>query len=210
MSDYTKDNEQLEEIASAVAQCERCPLAQTRTNTVPGYGDAAADIVFIGEGPGKNEDLQGVPFCGAAGRVLDELLDSINLKRENIFITNVVKCRPPKNRDPLQEEVDACFGFLRQQLAVIQPKIIVNLGRHSMDRFLPNCKISEDHGKPKRRTIENLGTFVFYPIYHPAAALYNPQLKEVLLEDIKRLPKIIEAIQQQDKNTRDDEKKGEE
>ncbi len=188
--------EKLDEVATAIAACQQCPLYEQRTLTVPGYGNPMADIVFIGEGPGKSEDEQGVPFVGRAGKLLSELLESISLTREDVYITNVVKCRPPENRDPEPEEARLCFGFLKKQLEIIQPKVIVNLGRHSMDRFLPGLKISEAHGTAKRRTIEGLGTYVFYPIYHPAAALYNPNLKSVLLEDIQKIPKLLKKLEQ--------------
>lgn len=191
-------NETLEDIAQEISSCEKCTLAANRTNTVPGYGNPNADIMFIGEGPGKNEDEQGLPFVGAAGKFLDELLATIHLKREDVFIANVVKCRPPGNRDPLPDEVQACWPYLARQLAIIKPKIIVNLGRHSMDRFIPNRRISQDHGKLMRRTIESLGTYIFYPIYHPAAALYNGSLRDVLIQDFAKIPKILEKIKQEE------------
>lgn len=183
-------------IEKEVAVCERCQLCKTRTNTVPGCGSSRADIMFIGEGPGKNEDLQGKPFVGAAGKVLDGLLESINLKREDVFIANVVKCRPPMNRDPLPEEVGACADFLARQVALIQPKIIILLGRHAMDRFLPGLKISLDHGKPKRKDGQ-----VYFPIYHPAATIYQRSLLETLEKDFKKIPKIIEIIEKEKDRT---------
>ena len=154
-----------------------------------GEGSSKAEIMFIGEGPGKKEDEQGRPFIGAAGKLLDKLLAFINLKREDIYIANVVKCRPPGNRDPLPEEVEACRPWLDQQIKIIGPKLIVLLGRHSMDRFLPNQKISFDHGKPKRKNKQ-----VYYPIYHPAATLYGNGLFEDLQKDFKKIPKILEII----------------
>lgn len=182
----------LEKIIDEVRQCEKCDLCKTRTNTVPGCGNFDSGIMFIGEGPGRNEDEQGRPFVGAAGKVLDSLLESINLRREDVFITNVVKCRPPKNRDPLPEEVSACYPFLERQLEIIRPKIIILLGRHAMDRFLPNQKISLDHGKPKRKNNQ-----VYFPIYHPAATIYRRELFAELQKDFKKIPKVIELI---DKN----------
>jgi len=140
-----------------------------------------------------------VPFVGAAGKMLDKLIESIGLTREDIYIANVVKCRPPGNRDPLPEEVDACRDWLNQQIEIIKPKLIVLLGRHSMDRFLPNQKISLDHGKPKRRNGQ-----VYFPIYHPAAALYRNGLLEDLKKDFKKIPKILEIMK---KNRVEDEKK---
>ena len=181
----------LEELHSQILNCQKCPLSQTRTNVVPGEGNPKAEIMFIGEGPGKNEDEQGKPFVGAAGKVLDKMLASINLSREDIFIANVVKCRPPGNRDPLPEEVDACRGWLAQQIEIVKPKIIVLLGRHSMDRFLPNQKISQIHGQPKRR-----GGQVYFPVYHPAAALYRGNLLADLQKDFLKIPKVLEKIRE--------------
>ncbi|MDD3190566.1 MAG: uracil-DNA glycosylase [Candidatus Pacebacteria bacterium] len=186
----------LVKINEEVKNCQKCPLCETRTNTVPGCGNSRAEIVFIGEGPGKNEDLQGRPFIGAAGKVLDGLLESINLKREDVFITNVVKCRPPLNRDPLPEEVAACRDFLARQVAIIKPQIIVLLGRHAMDRFLPGLKISEDHGKPKLRDGQT-----YFPIYHPAATIYQRRLLQTLEVDFKKIPKIIKLAKNENKRS---------
>ena len=185
-----------QELNQRISTCTKCPLCQTRTNVVPGTGNIKADLLFIGEGPGKNEDLQGLPFVGSAGKFLDELLASINLKREDVFIANVVKCRPPENRDPLPEEVSACWPYLEEQIKLIQPKLIITLGRHSMYRFLPaELKISEVHGQPKKMVNQKTGeSQVYYPIYHPAAALYNGSLREVLKQDFLKIPKILEKL----------------
>ena len=180
----------LEKLNNQILKCEKCALSKTRINVVPGEGSDNAEIMFIGEGPGKNEDEQGRPFIGAAGKLLDKLIESIGLTREDIYIANVVKCRPPGNRDPLPEEVDACRPWLDQQIKIIKPKLIVLLGRHSMDRFLPNQKISIDHGKPKRHNGQ-----VYFPIYHPAAALYRNSLLEDLEKDFKKIPKVLEIIE---------------
>ena len=180
----------LEKLNNQILKCEKCALSKTRINVVPGEGSDNAEIMFIGEGPGKNEDEQGRPFIGAAGKLLDKLIESIGLTREDIYIANVVKCRPPGNRDPLPEEVDACRPWLNQQIKIIKPKLIVLLGRHSMDRFLPNQKISIDHGKPKRHNGQ-----VYFPIYHPAAALYRNSLLEDLEKDFKKIPKVLEIIE---------------
>lgn len=188
----------IEELNAVVAACEKCPLFEGRTNTVPGDGNTNADIMFIGEGPGKNEDLQGVPFVGAAGRVLAEMMESIGLTREDAYIANVVKCRPPANRDPKPEEVQACFGYLEKQVQLIDPKLIVTLGRHSMNRFLPNKVISKARGNAFRRDIPGLGERVFFPIYHPAAALYRPQLKQDIIADFKKVPALIKKINSED------------
>ncbi len=181
----------LKELNNQILKCERCALCQTRKNAVPGEGSSKAEIMFIGEGPGKNEDEQGRPFVGAAGKLLDKLIALIGLTREDIYIANVVKCRPPGNRDPLPEEVDSCRKWLDKQVEIINPKIIVLLGRHSMDRFLPNQKISLDHGKPKR-----LKGQVYFPIYHPAAALYRNGLLEDLEKDFKKIPRILKMIEE--------------
>jgi len=187
-------NQALDKIADEIRVCEKCNLCKGRINAVPGDGSYDAKILFIGEGPGKAEDLQGKPFVGAAGKLLNKLLESIGLKREDVFITNVVKCRPPENRDPLPEEVDDCWPYLDAQVNLIKPDIIVTLGRHSMERFLPGLKISEAHGQAK--TIQ--GKFseqqIIFPMYHPAAALYNPNLREELFNDIAKLPILIKNI----------------
>ena len=184
----------LQALNGEVADCTKCPLHSTRTNTVPGEGPVPADIMFIGEGPGKNEDLQVRPFVGAAGKLLEELLQGIGKSREEVFIANVVKCRPPGNRDPQSEEVQSCWSYLERQVALVDPKLVILLGRHAMDRFLPGQKISNDKGKPKRREITGLGVRVYMPIYHPAAALYNPNLKESLAEDFAKIDPILEKI----------------
>lgn len=182
---------ELEKIAAEVAQCTRCLLHQGRTHAVPGEGPADADVMFIGEAPGFHEDQQARPFVGAAGRFLDELLESIDLKRENVFITNVIKCRPPGNRDPLPEEMEACTPYLDRQLALIQPKIVVTLGRFSMARAFPKARISRIHGQPRK--IEGI---IYYPMYHPAAALHQPSLRHTIEEDMQQIPELIEKADQ--------------
>lgn len=184
----------LNKIAAEIGKCTKCPLHENRTNAVPGEGDPQADLLFIGEGPGRKEDELGRPFVGPAGKLLEELLATIDLKREDVFIANVIKCRPPGNRDPLPEEVEACWPYLQQQVGLIKPKLIVLLGRHSLDRFLPNMKISQARGKPMRREVENLGRYVFYPIYHPAAALHNPNNRQPLMDDFQKIPAVLEEV----------------
>ncbi len=179
-------NEKLTEIAKQVRTCQRCALHTTRKNSVPGEGRANTDVMFIGEGPGYHENEQGRPFVGQAGKFLAELLHAANLARENVFITNVVKCRPPSNRDPEPGELATCNEFLEQQIEAINPRVIVTLGRFSMGKFLPLARISEAHGKPvwvKDRLI--------VPMYHPAAALHQPKLKPTLLHDFSCLPEVI-------------------
>lgn len=171
-----------------------CELKAAATQPVFGDGNPAADIVFIGEAPGKKEDLGGVPFIGAAGKFLSEMLESINMKREHIYITNIVKYRPPNNRDPKPEEKEACKEWLHAELAAINPKLIVFLGRHSMNHFFPELKISEAHGKLITRTIPGIKTMHFLPLYHPAAALYNGGLRAQLLADFATIPSLLKKI----------------
>lgn len=179
----------MEELKKKILECDKCPLSKTRTHVVPGEGNMNAEIMFIGEGPGQKEDELGRPFVGAAGKLLDKMIGSIGLKREDVYIANVVKCRPPHNRDPLPEEVEACRNWLDEQVKLINPKLIVLLGRHSMERFLPGLRISQDHGKPKRYRGR-----VYFPVYHPAAALYRGSLLEDLQKDFKKIPKILKLI----------------
>ncbi|MFH0969814.1 MAG: uracil-DNA glycosylase [Patescibacteria group bacterium] len=187
--------EQLEKLNKKMLECSLCVLRGTCKRVVPGEGSTEAEIMFIGEGPGQREDELGRPFVGAAGKFLDEMLASINLKREEVYIANIVKCRPPGNRDPLPEEAEACWPWLEKQIEIIDPKLIVMLGRHSMERFLLNQKISQIHGKAMRRNIPGLGARVFYALYHPAAALYNGSMREVLIQDFKKIPKVLEAVE---------------
>lgn len=187
--------EQLNNLNAKMSACSRCALRAGCAQVVPGEGSVESEIMFIGEGPGKKEDELGRPFVGAAGKFLDEMLGIIKLKREQVYIANVVKCRPPGNRDPLPEEVEECWPWLMEQIKIIDPKLIVTLGRHSMERFLPGQKISEVHGKAMRREIPEIGKRVFYTLYHPAAALYNGSMREVLVKDFKRIPKVLEKIE---------------
>ena len=164
-------------------------LKATATQIVPGAGNPNADIMFIGEAPGAKEDLLGLPFVGAAGKFLDAMLAEIGLNRDDVFIGNIVKYRPPGNRDPLPEEIAASIPYLKRQIAIIEPKLIVFLGRHSMSVFLPELKISQAHGKPVRKDGQ-----VYLPLYHPAAALYNPGMRDQLLDDFKLIPAIIKKL----------------
>ncbi|MFT4039838.1 MAG: uracil-DNA glycosylase [Thermomicrobiales bacterium] len=176
----------LDEIAVEIRACTRCELSRTRTQAVPGEGPADARIMVIGEAPGWNEDQQGRPFIGAAGKFLDELLGAAGLKRSDVFITNVVKSRPPSNRDPLPDELVACAPFLERQLETIDPDVVVTLGRFSMARWFPGERISRIHGQPKRD-----GKRLIVPMYHPAAALHQQSLKATILEDFAKLPKYL-------------------
>ena len=190
--DKQKKLDALNEEMAGNSKC--CQLAKVRNNIVPGEGNADAEVLFIGEGPGRNEDEQGRPFVGQAGKLLTQLLNEIGLKREDVFIANVVKCRPPQNRDPLPEEVETCWPWLTKQVAIIEPRLIVLLGRHAMERFLPGMKISEVRGKVLRRKIPSIGMKVLMPTYHPAAALYHGQWLTPLKEDFRKIPRIIEHL----------------
>ncbi len=178
--------EVLQEVATEVATCAKCNLCKGRTKAVPGEGRSSAKILFIGEGPGYNEDRQGRPFVGPAGQFLDELLTSINLRRTDVFITNVVKCRPPNNRDPLPEEIQACNNYLDRQIAAIKPQVIVTLGRYSMAKFFGSEKISSIHGRARK-----VNGYLCIAMYHPAAGLHQASLKDTIREDFKKIPQII-------------------
>jgi len=188
---------QLNQLNKKMLACKKCALRATCHQVVPGEGSANAKILFIGEGPGKKEDEFGRPFVGSAGKFLDEMLAIIKLKREDVYIANVVKCRPPENRDPSPAEALACWPWLLEQIKIIQPKLIVTLGRHSMERFLPNHKISQMHGTLVIKTIPEIGKQNFYTLYHPAAALYNGSMRETLIQDFKKIPKVLEKIERE-------------
>ncbi len=188
----------LDQIRADILSQDICPeLAKQAKNLVMGDGNVDAEVVFIGEAPGKNEDEQGLPFVGAAGKFLNEMLDAADMKREDVYITNIVKYRPPNNRDPLPEEKEEFWPFLLRQIEIIRPKIIATLGRHSMEYFLPNAKISAVHGKPKRITLGGREV-VILPLFHPAAALYNGGMRETLIDDFNKVPGIIEQVSERD------------
>lgn len=189
--------EKLDQLNAIMSMCSNCALRCGASRVVPGDGNPAAEIMFIGEAPGKKEDELGVPFVGAAGKFLDEMLSSIKLKREDVYIANVCKCRPPENRDPLPEEVAACWPWLEKQIEIIDPKIIITLGRHSLNRFHPEAKISQAHGLLFKKTFPNMGARYFYALYHPAAALYNGSMRETLKNDFKKIPRIIKKIKKE-------------
>jgi len=176
----------LTELYEEIAGCQRCILAQSRKNPVPGEGPQNAQVLFIGEGPGFHEDQQGRPFVGAAGHFLEELLAEIGLTREDVYICNVIKCRPPQNRDPLPEEIEACKPFLDRQIEIISPQMVVTLGRFSMERYFPGAKISQVHGQPRK-----IGGIIYYPMYHPAAALHQPKWRQVVQDDMSKIPQIL-------------------
>ena len=186
--------QQIDEIRKAILEKNICPeLAKTATNLVMGDGNLNAEIVFIGEAPGKNEDEQGLPFVGAAGKFLNEMLAAAELERSDVYITNIVKYRPPNNRDPFPEEKKAFWPYLLKQLQIIKPKVVVTLGRHSMEYFLPDMRISQIHGQAKRIKFGD-DRIVIVPLYHPAAALYNGSMRQTLIDDFLLVPKFIEKL----------------
>lgn len=198
-----KSNQQkLDELKQQIVFDKVCPqLASTATQLVFGDGNDQAEIVFIGEAPGKNEDLSGKPFVGVAGKFLDEMLSLIKLNREDVYITNIVKYRPPNNRDPLPEEKKAFLPYLQAQLEIIKPKLVITLGRHSTNCFLPDLQISKVHGQPKRVKLayraksDEVLTCIILPLFHPAAALYNGAMRQTLIDDFSEIPNIINQIE---------------
>jgi uracil-DNA glycosylase family 4 len=182
----------LEAIASEVRVCDRCPLSQTRTNAVPGEGDPDTEVVFVGEGPGQREDQSGRPFVGAAGTLLSELLGMIGWRRDDVFITNVVKCRPPGNRDPEPSEIESCAPFLKRQLEVLDPALLVTLGRFSLQTFMPGDRIGRVHGTDRPIAPETgARAATGYAMYHPAAALRQGSLKETMQRDMAAVPEVL-------------------
>jgi DNA polymerase len=177
---------ELEVIAAEVRACTRCRLATGRTQAVPGEGNPLTDVLLVGEGPGAREDATGRPFVGPAGQLLDELIRSIGWERRDVFIANVVKCRPPGNRDPEPDEIAACGSYLDRQETVLDPAVVVTLGRHSLQRYLPGARIGVVHG-----TLRRAGGRHVFPMYHPAAALHQASLRETLIRDIRRLPAAL-------------------
>lgn len=180
----------LSAIHTDIFHCTKCPLHAGRTHTVPGAGDPDAEILFIGEAPGKNEDEQGLPFVGRSGNLLDDLLKIIHLTRNDVFIANVIKCRPPDNRNPEKSEIDACNPYITAQIEVLDPLLIVTLGKFGMNMFFPNERsIVKIHGQEKFGTRR-----AYYPLYHPAYALRNPSAKDELFEDFARIPDILTEV----------------
>ena len=182
----------LDEIEARVRACTDCPLSEGRTHAVPGEGARSARVIFIGEAPGYQEDQQGRPFVGPAGRFLDELLGNVGLKREDVFIANMVKCRPPNNRDPLPTEVAACTKYLDRQIELLQPDLIVTLGRYAMGKYFPKESISRVRGKVRTKDGQRI-----LPLLHPAAALHQASLRESIEQDFKVIPQAIEEARQQ-------------
>lgn len=174
------------DLCNQIRNCQDCELAKHRSRVVPGEGPDNADILFIGEAPGWHEDQQGRPFVGPAGQFLNQLLTSINLKREQVYIANVIKCRPPSNRDPLPGEIESCKKWLDSQIELIKPKLVITLGRYSMARYFPNESIGKIHGKSK--TINDI---TYFAMYHPAAALHQGNLRKVIEEDMLKIPELL-------------------
>jgi len=186
--------EELAKIAEEIRRCQRCPLYRQATQGVPGEGDARAKLVFVGEAPGYWEDQKGIPFCGAAGRLLDRLMAGVGLKRSEVFITNILKHRPPNNRDPLPPEIEACTPFLERQLLAIKPKLVVTLGRFALNYFLPGEFISRVHGRLRRVRWRGMTVFVL-PLYHPAAALRNGNVMRELEKDFLKIKPALEWVE---------------
>ena len=186
---HVQGMDSLAQIDQAVSVCTDCPLSRSRSRAVPGEGPEKAEVMFIGEAPGFNEDKQGRPFVGAAGHFLEELLASVGFRREDVYITNTVKCRPLNNRDPLPVEMAACRKYLDRQIELISPKVIVTLGRHSLVAFLPRETISKARGRPR-----SVNGVTIFPMFHPAAALHQQNLRQVIQEDIKKLPPLLKEL----------------
>jgi uracil-DNA glycosylase len=183
-------SELINELIEEVKACKRCALHKSRVKSVPGEGPEDATIMFIGEAPGYHENQQGRPFVGPAGQFLESILASIGYRRDQVFIANVVKCRPPDNRDPLPDEIESCRSYLDRQIEVIKPRLVVTLGRYSMARYFPGASISRIHGQPRRE-----GGIIYFPMYHPAAALHQPALKQVVEKDALMIPQLLAELQ---------------
>jgi uracil-DNA glycosylase family 4 len=192
-------------LTALISECKRCPLQQTKTKDVPGVGAEDAKVMFIGEAPGKEEDKKGEPFVGAAGKFLTEMIESLGWKRDDVYIANVLKHRPPDNRDPKPSEIEACWPYLARQIEIVSPKLIIFLGRHAMQRFFPSYAISKVHGQAFRKEWNGKNQ-VFLALYHPAAALYNGGMRETLKEDFNKIPKILEKIEKEEKDNIKQEK----
>ena len=186
---------QLDDLSKQIQECQRCRLGQGRTLSVPGEGPPDADIMFIGEAPGFHEDQQGRPFVGASGRFLEQLLASIHLTRQDVYIANVIKCRPPSNRDPQPDELQACRHYLDRQIEQIKPKIIVTLGRFSMQLAFGSGTISRIHG-----TAKSVGGIAYFPMFHPAAALHQPKYRTLLEQDMLKIPQILAGLRSVDQD----------
>lgn len=192
-----KKTKQLTELNKKMLKCSLCALCSNRGRVVFGSGNSDAQILFVGEAPGKKEDELGIPFVGSSGRILDKALESIHLKREDIYITNICKCRPPENRDPLPEEIQECWPWLEKQIAIIDPKIIVTLGKFALNSFIPNAKISEVHGQIIEINLPKIGKRKIFPIHHPAAARISKKVRTLFAQDFQKISKIIQNKKEQ-------------
>jgi DNA polymerase len=189
-SPTTISNDSLEKVTDEVLVCTKCRLCETRKHAVPGEGNAAARVMFVGEGPGQQEDVQGQPFVGDAGKLLTELLQSIGMRRDDVYTTNVVKCRPPNNRAPRKDEVTACRPYLERQLALIRPRVICPMGNSAIRALLESEKsVTALHGMPLEKDL-----IIYFPMYHPAAALYTASLKRVMEEDFQKLRGLLDSM----------------
>jgi len=189
LSDNSDNQDALAELNQQIAVCPDCELSETRTRTVPGEGNPDTDILFIGEAPGYYEDQQGRPFVGPAGQFLEQLLGSIGLRRIDVYICNVIKCRPPQNQDPLPHQIKACDKWLQAQMRIIAPKMVVTLGRYSLAKFMPGQSISRIHGQARR-----ISSLLVVPMYHPAAALHQGGLRKTIEEDFRKLPAFLKEV----------------
>ncbi len=194
------DEREMQKVAEEVTGCTLCELSRSRNHAVPGEGNIHARVMFIGEGPGWHEDQQGRPFVGNAGKFLNELLAKAGLQREDVFITNVVKCRPPGNRDPLPDEIAACSNYLERQMKAIDPDVVVTLGRFSMAKFFPGERISRIHGQAKK-----IGRRLVVPMYHPAAALHQAALRGAIEEDFAKLPRLLAEAERERESSSEQE-----
>lgn len=181
----------LDDLNTLMLMCSSCALRKTCSRVVTGAGNPGTEIMFVGEAPGKKEDGLGIPFLGSSGKILDKMLESIRTKREDIYLTNICKCRPPENRDPLPEEVSACWQWLEKEIEIINPKIIITLGKHALNSFLPKAKISEVHGKVLEIKISKIGKIKIFPLHHPAAARCNRKTRTIFTEDFQKIPSIL-------------------
>lgn len=186
---------QLDKLNKAISACSKCALRSSCSRVVFGEGNPEAEIMFIGEAPGKKEDETGQPFVGSSGKILDKMLASIHIKRENVYITNACKCRPPENRDPLSEEINICWPWLLKQIEIIKPKVVITLGKYALNYFLPTAKISEAHGRLIHINIKKIGELNIFPLYHPAAARQNKKTRALFNEDFKKISLILKEIE---------------
>ncbi|MFW6126274.1 MAG: uracil-DNA glycosylase [Chloroflexota bacterium] len=190
----------LSDLNAEIARCQDCDLAKSRTRAVPGEGSENADILFIGEAPGWHEDQQGRPFVGPAGQFLDELLRSVNLQRSDVYIANIIKCRPPTNRDPLPSEMMTCRRWLDRQIEIIRPRMIVTLGRYSLAQFLPGAAIGKVHGTAHRKD-----GVLYFAMYHPAAALHQGSLRKAIQDDMLKIPRLLNEAEKVEEVKAEDE-----